>query len=79
MRFRVKKDINKVTWPSTAILREKKLELEMAPFYISSQSKKVQPNMSLDERLNVCVWALYASTAILREKKTWIRNGTILY
>ena len=36
----------------------KKLKLEMAPFYISSQSKMVQPNMSLDERLNVCARAL---------------------
>ena len=33
----------------------------MAPFYISSQSKKVQPNMSLDERLNVCARALLSN------------------
>ena len=36
----------------------KKLELEMAPFDDSSQSKKLQPNMSLDERLDICVRAL---------------------
>ena len=26
----------------------------MAPFYNSSQSKKLQPNVSLDERLDIC-------------------------
>ena len=26
----------------------------MAPVYSSSQSKKLQPNMSLDERLDIC-------------------------
>ena len=36
----------------------KKLKLEMAPFYDSSQSKKLQPNMSLDERLDICARAL---------------------
>ena len=30
------------------------LKLEMAPFYNSSQSKKLQPNMSLDERIDIC-------------------------
>ena len=33
----------------------------MAPFYISSQSKKLQLNMSLDERLNVRARALVNS------------------
>ena len=32
----------------------KKLKLEMAPFCNSSQSKKLQPNMSLDKRLDIC-------------------------
>ena len=36
----------------------KKLQLEMAPFYNSSQSKKLQPNMSLDERIDICAQAL---------------------
>ena len=35
-----------------------KLKLEMAPFYNSSQSKKLQPDMSLDERLDICTRAL---------------------
>ena len=30
----------------------------MAPFYNSSQSKKLQPNVSLDERLDICDRAL---------------------
>ena len=42
-------------WPFCA---KKKLKLEMAPFYNSSQSKKLQPNMSLDERLDICARAL---------------------
>ena len=36
----------------------KKLKLEMAKFYNSSQSKKLQPNVSLDERLDICARAL---------------------
>ena len=40
------------------ILREKNLKLEMAPFYNSSQSKKLQPNMSVDERLDICARTL---------------------
>ena len=36
----------------------KKLKLEMAPFYKSSQSKKLQANISLDERLDICARAL---------------------
>ena len=35
-----------------------KLKLEMAPFYNSSQSKKLQPNLSLDERIDICARAL---------------------
>ena len=31
----------------------------MAPVYNNSQSKKLQPNMSLDERLDICARALY--------------------
>ena len=42
----------------TAILCEKKLKLETAPFYNSSQSKKMQPKMSLDERRDICARAL---------------------
>ena len=30
----------------------------MGPFYNSSQSKKLQPNMSLDKQLDICAWAL---------------------
>ena len=30
----------------------------MAPFYNSSQSEKLQPNVSLDERLDICDRAL---------------------
>ena len=30
----------------------------MAPFYNSSQSKKLQPNMSLDKQLDICAWDL---------------------
>ena len=30
----------------------------MAPFYDSSQSKKLQQNVSLDERLDICAQAL---------------------
>ena len=37
---------------------QEKLKLEMAPFYNSSQSKKLQPKMSLDERLDICTRAL---------------------
>ena len=36
----------------------KKLKLNMAPFYNSNQSKKLQPNMSLDERLHICARVL---------------------
>ena len=36
----------------------KKRKLEMAPFYKSSQSKKLQTNISLDERLDICARAL---------------------
>ena len=35
-----------------------KIKLAMAPFNNSSQSKKLQPNMSLDERLDICARAL---------------------
>ena len=38
--------------------RKKKLKLEMAPFYNGSQSKKLQPNMSLDDPLDICARAL---------------------
>ena len=30
----------------------------MAPFYDNSQSKKLQPNVSLDGRLDICARAL---------------------
>ena len=33
----------------------------MAPFYNSSQSKKLQPNVSLDERLDICARALLSN------------------
>ena len=36
----------------------KKLKLEMALFYSSSQSNKLPSNMSLDERLDTCARAL---------------------
>ena len=36
----------------------KKLKLEMAPFYNSCQSKKLQQSVSLDERLDICARAL---------------------
>ena len=36
----------------------KKRKLEMAPFYNSRQSKKLQPNMSPDKRLNICARTL---------------------
>ena len=36
----------------------KKLTLEMALIYNNSQSKKLLPKMSLDERLNICARAL---------------------
>ena len=42
----------------TDILGEKRLKLETEPFYNSSQSKKLQPNMSLDERRDICARAL---------------------
>ena len=38
--------------------RKKGLKLEMAPVHNSSESKKLQPNMSPDERLNICAQAL---------------------
>ena len=40
------------------LFARKKLKLEVATFYDSSQSKKLQPNMSLDERLDVFARAL---------------------
>ena len=57
MRFRVKKisKLGHVTF-NGHFLRKK--TLEMAPFYNSSQSKKLQPNVSLDERLDICDRAL---------------------
>ena len=36
----------------------KKLPLEMAVIHNNSQSKKLLPKMSLDERLNICALAL---------------------
>ena len=45
-----------------AILLEKKLKLEMAPFYNGSQSKKLQPKLSLDEQLNICARAFLNSS-----------------
>ena len=36
-----------------------KLTLEMALIYNNSQSKKLLPKMSLDERLNICARALF--------------------
>ena len=58
MRFRVKKKrkLGQVTF--NGHFSRKKLKLEMAPFYNSSQSKKLQPNMSVDERLDICARAL---------------------
>ena len=38
-----------------------KLTLEMALIYNNSQSKKLLPKMSLDERLNICARALLNS------------------
>ena len=37
---------------------KRRLKLETAPAYSSSQSNKLQPNMSLDERLHICARAL---------------------
>ena len=58
MRFRVKKifKLGHVTFNGHFAREE--LKLEMAPFYNSSQSKKLQPNMSLDERIDICARAL---------------------
>ena len=54
MGFRVKKicKLGHVTFKGH--FPREKLKLEMAPFYNSSQSKKLQPKMSLDERLDIC-------------------------
>ena len=57
MRFRVKIcKLGHVTF--NGHFAREKLKSEMAPFYNSSQSKKLQPNMSLDERLDFCARAL---------------------
>ena len=58
MRFRVKKisKLGHVTF--NGHFAREKLKLEMASFNNSSQSKKLQPNMSLDERLDICARAL---------------------
>ena len=53
MRFRVKEYVT-----FNGYLARKKAKLEMAPFYNSTQSKKLQPKMSLDERLDICARAL---------------------
>ena len=57
MRFRVKKisKLGHVTF--NGHFAREKLKLEM--HHLSSQSKKLQPNMSLDERLDICARALY--------------------
>ena len=54
MRFRVKKicKLGHVTFKGH--FPREKLKLEMAPFYNGSQSKKLQPKMSLDERIDIC-------------------------
>ena len=58
MRFRVKKMRKLGHVNFNGHFARNKLQLEMAPFYNSSQSKKLQPNMSLDERLGICARAL---------------------